>query len=293
MTFLFHKIISFFLYLVSLLPFWVLYAFSDMLFLVLYYVIGYRKKVVQTNLANSFPEKTLAERKLIEKKFYKFLADTILETIKLRSISKSELKKRFKIKNIEEVTQYLHNNRSVLIATGHYANWEWGAPGNSVYFKEPLMIIYKSQSNPYFEADINNMRSRFGAVMVSMKQALRQIVSFKNQPFIATLLADQTPVQNATNYYLQFLNQPTAVFLGVEKTAKITDRPVVFYYINRIKRGYHEAIFKTITADPKPTVEYEITKIYNAEMERIIRQKPEFWLWSHKRWKFKPEHTSE
>ena len=293
MSVLINRIVSSFLYLISLLPFWVLYIFADILFVLLYYVVGYRRNVVETNLKNAFPNKNIAERKTIARKFFRFLADTIVETIKLRSISESELKKRFKLKNQEEVSQYLDNNQSVLIATGHYANWEWSAPGNSVYFKEPLMIIYKPQSNKSFEADINTMRSRFGAVMVPMKQALRQIVSYSKKPFIATLLADQTPIQTTTNFYLQFLNQPTAVFLGVEKIAKITGRPIVFYYTNRIKRGYQEGIFSTLVADPKSTNEYEITKLYHQEMERIINQRPELWLWSHKRWKFKPQHTNE
>ena len=283
----FYGILSFILYLVSRLPLWFLYGLSDILFFVLYYLVRYRKTVVRTNLANSFPEKTDLERQQIEKKYFRFLADTIFETIKLWSISASELKKRFKFKNIEEVNRHLKNHKSVLIATGHYANWEWGAPASPLYFEEPLMVIYKSQSNKYFENKINEMRSRFGTIMVPMQQAYRTIVSHKNEPFLAIFLADQTPVIQESMFFTPFLNQPTAVFLGVEKIAKKTGQPVLFYYMNRIKRGYHEVIFKTLTEDPKLTADYEITKLHTAELERVIRQRPEFWLWSHKRWKFK------
>ena len=283
----FYGILFFILYLVSRLPLWFLYGLSDILFFVLYYLVRYRKTVVRTNLANSFPEKTDLERQQIEKKYFRFLADTIFETIKLWSISASELKKRFKFKNIEEVNRHLKNHKSVLIATGHYANWEWGAPASPLYFEEPLMVIYKSQSNKYFENKINEMRSRFGTIMVPMQQAYRTIVSHKNEPFLAIFLADQTPVIQESMFFTPFLNQPTAVFLGVEKIAKKTGQPVLFYYMNRIKRGYHEVIFKTLTEDPKSTADYEITKLHTAELERVIRQRPEFWLWSHKRWKFK------
>lgn len=283
----FYGILSFILYLVSRLPLWFLYGLSDILFFVLYYLVRYRKTIVRTNLANSFPEKTELERQQIEKKYFRFLADTIFETIKLRSISASELKKRFKFKNIEEVNRHLKNHKSVLIATGHYANWEWGAPASPLYFEEPLMVIYKSQSNKYFENKINEMRSRFGAIMVPMQQAYRTFVSQKNEPFLAIFLADQTPVRQESMFFTPFLNQPTPVFLGVEKIAKKTGHPVLFYHMNRIKRGYHEVIFKTLTEDPKSTADYEITKLHTAELERVIRQRPEFWLWSHKRWKFK------
>ncbi len=287
MNIFFYSILSFILYLISRLPLWFLYGLADILFFVLYYLVRYRKTVVRTNLANSFPEKTVLERRQIEKKYFRFLADTIFETIKLQSISASELKKRFKFKNIEEVNRHLKNHKSVLLATGHYANWEWGAPATPLYFKEPFMIIYKSQSNKYFENKINKMRSRFGAIMVPMQQAYRKIVSYRGEPFLGIFIADQTPVRQESMFFTSFLNQHTAVFLGIEKIAKKTGHPVLFYHMNRIKRGYHEIIFKTLTEDPKSTADYEITKLHTAELERVIRQRPEFWLWSHKRWKFK------
>ena len=149
------------------------------------------------------------------------------------------------------------------------------------------MVIYKSQSNKYFENKINEMRSRFGAIMVPMQQAYRTIVSHKNEPFLAIFFADHTSVRQQSLFFTPFLTQQTAVFLAVEKIAKKTGHPVLFYHMNRIKRGYHEVIFKTLTEDPKSTADYEITKLHTAELERVIRQRPEFWLWSHKRWKFK------
>ena len=289
MRILAYKILNFILYLISLLPFWVLYLLSDISFYIFYYLVKYRRNIVRINLANSFPEKTNFDRLEIEKKYFRFLCDTIFETIKLRTISANNLKKRFKFRDIEQVTQFLNNNQSVIIATGHYANWEWGTPATPLYFKETLLVIYKPQTNKLFEKSINNVRSRFGAIMVPMKHALRNIVDKKNTPSISILLTDQTPTRTETIFFTPFLNQPTAVFLGVEKIAKMTGRPVIFYHINRIKRGYHEVIFKIITDDPKSTAEYEITKLHTEALEKVIREKPEFWLWSHKRWKFKPE----
>ena len=280
---------SFFLYLLSLLPFRLLYILSDILFLIIYYVIKYRRKVVQCNLKNAFPEKSIIERAIIEKKYFQYLSDMVVECIKMLSISKSTLKKRLRIKNIEEVTRHLNEGKSILMATGHYGNWEWGPLMMALAVPEQVIVIYKPLTNKNFELLINRMRSRFGTMMVSMKQTLRKIIEMKNTVTITVFANDQTPAKIDSHYVLKFLNQPTSVFPGIEKVAHMTNNPVLFCYIDRLKRGYYEGTFKTIVEQPSLHKEEEITKLHTQELENIIIRKPELWLWSHRRWKYKQE----
>lgn len=282
-------IASFFLYLVALLPFPVLYLLADLLYVLLFYVAGYRRRVVQQNLASSFPEKTGAELKKIEKEYYHFLADLILESLKMRAISAGEMKKRFVFTNPGEIQEHLAAGRSVLIATGHYGNWEWGTHALALNFAEKVLIIYKPLSSPDFGRWLNDVRARFGAILVAMKLTLRKIIEYKNDRFMAVFVSDQTPAQSDAQHFLTFLNQPTAVFLGIEKIAKMTNNPVVYCNIHRYKRGYYKATFKTLSNDPAAEEEFGITRKHTEELERVIRQEPGTWLWSHKRWKFKAE----
>ncbi len=280
---------AYFLYLFSLLPFWMLYAVADVIFFLLFYVAGYRRKVIRTNLANAFPEKSALERRQIEKKYYSFLADLVVEILKMSSMSEKSVRKRCRFNNPEEVQRHFDAGKSVLLATGHYGNWEWGTLILASYFKEKFLVIYKPLTDKHFEAFMNNMRSRLGAVMVPMKLTLRKIIELKNEKYMIAFASDQTPAPVEAQYFTIFLNQPTAIFLGLEKIAKMTNNPVVFCHTNQIKRGYYEATFKTLIEDPKDIKEYEITNIHTRELEEIIIKRPELWLWSHKRWKFKPE----
>ena len=285
-----YKTGVFFLYLTSLLPFWVLYAFSDVLYLILYYIVKYRRKVVYNNLKNAFPQKCEAERKAIEKKYFRFLADNIVETVKMLSMSEKTIKKRYRVNNPEEMTKHFDAGKSIVAVTGHYGNWEWGSLILSATFKEPLIIVYKPLTDKRFEGLMNGMRSKFGAIMVAMKQTLRKITEFRKQTFYTVLLGDQTPARVETKYFTTFLNQPTAVFLGVEKMAKMLNSPVVYCSSNRLKRGYYECTFETLIEEPGKTGEYEITDLHTRCLEQTILDRPELWLWSHKRWKYKPEN---
>ncbi|WP_207425224.1 lysophospholipid acyltransferase family protein [Pedobacter sp. SYSU D00535] len=277
------------LYLISLLPFPVLYLLADVLYVLLYYIIGYRRKVVKTNLENSFPQKTRAELDLIEKKYFKFLADNILESIKMLSISPKSMSKRFVFVNMDVLKTHFDRGKPVLVTGGHYGNWEWGNLALPLVMKEKLLVVYKPLTDKAFELMMNNMRSRFGAIMVPMRQILRKIIEQKNELFFVALVGDQTPPREESQYFTTFLNQPTAVFLGIEKIAKLTGHPVLYCRVNKIKRGYYEASFKTLFHDPKDTAEYEITEAHTRELEKAINERPELWLWSHKRWKFKPD----
>lgn len=280
----------FFLYLVSLLPFWLLYIISDFLFLVLYYVIGYRRKVVQENLQNSFPEKSAAERTVIEKKYFEYLADLIVETIKLISISKEELQRRLVCTNPEVVANYQAAGKSVTAVAGHYCNWEWA--GSEFSIDTRLFVIYKPLSSKVFDDFFIKVRTRFGAVAVAMKQTLRTMVAHKNEFTVTVFAGDQTPVREQKNYFTQFLNQPTAVFQGIEKIAKMIDSAVIFYDMKRVKRGYYTYTIVPLVENSKESAEHEITEAHVKYLEEMIKREPQYWLWSHRRWKFKPEDAN-
>ncbi len=282
------SLLSFVVYLVSLLPFWMLYAISDVLFILLYYVFGYRKKVVNENLRNAFPDKTDEERKQIARKFYRFLPDLIIEAIKMRSISAEEVKKRIILNKTEEVERHFDAGKGVVGVTAHYGNWELGIHRLSVMTENPVLIIFKPLTNKAINTVYNTIRSRFGAIMVPMKQTLRSIVAYRKQPHISMFVSDQTPGRHDSNYFIRFLNQDTLVYTGAEKIAKMTDFPVVFCHIDRIKRGYYCCTFTTLVESPAEMPGHSITDCYNAFTEDIIKQKPELWLWSHRRWKRKP-----
>lgn len=277
-----------FLYLLSLLPFWFLYLISDLLFIAIYYVVGYRRDVVKENLRKSFPEKNTKELSLIEHRFYRYLADLIVESIKLFTISEKGLKKHIKGKNIELVTGMLKDGKSIIGAVGHYGNWEIAALELSTLFSDPRIIVYKPLTNKVFDQGFKSMRSRFGATLVSMRNSLRAIMEHKGKPSFTVLVSDQTPVRGETRYFTKFLNQQTPVFLGIEKLAKMTDSAVIFCDIRRIRRGYYEYEFVPLFMEPRNTADYEITNVHVQYLEKVIREEPAYWLWSHRRWKFKP-----
>lgn len=289
---LFSRLGIFFLYLLSLLPFWFLYLISDLLFVVLYHVTRYRRKVVHENLKNSFPEKSDQERHDIERKYYRYLGDFIMETVKMISISAEDVQKRMKPTNPEIVDHYFKQGKSILAATGHYCNWEMAALSFGFLTHEKRIIIYKQQSNEVFNDFFNRNRSRFGSTMVSMKQTLRKMIEYKNELTFTVLVSDQTPPKTEANYFTNFLNQKTAVFLGIEKLTKVANCVVVFYKIELVKRGYYTYTLVPLVEHPELTEPYEITEAHVKFLEKIIKDEPQYWLWSHRRWKFKPESVT-
>lgn len=279
----------FFFFLLSLLPLSVLLSFARLLYYILYYVVGYRKKVVRQNLKNSFPEKTEAEIIKIEKGFFKFLADLIFEVIQLTTISKKEILKRVKFNGLEQVQRHFDKGESVLACTGHYANWELGTLALGLSLTGKTMVIYKPIKNKIFEDWYNKLRTKYGNVFIAMRQTLRAIATYKNEPTLLCFASDQSPVREETKYFLDFLNQPTAALLGVEKIAKQTKRPVYYFKVSVVKRGYYNVKVLPLCLDPAKSAEFEITNLHFKFLENIIKEKPQYWLWSHKRWKFKPE----
>jgi KDO2-lipid IV(A) lauroyltransferase len=280
---------AFFLYLISLLPFWFLYLIADFLFVIIYYVVDYRRKVVQENLRNAFPEKTEAERNKIEKEYFKFLADLIIESVKMISASKKTILKHIWITNPEVIDNYFAEGKSIIGAVGHYCNWELAALRFGFFTDKRRIIVYKPLTNDYFDKFFIKMRSRFGATLVAMKDTARTMIKYKNELSFSVLVADQTPVKHEAHYFTEFLNRPTAVFLGVEKLAKLTNSVVVFCDVKCIKRGYYTYTFVPLEENAKESAPHAITEAHVKYLESMIKREPQYWLWSHRRWKFKPE----
>lgn len=281
------KVLTYFLYSISLLPMPVLYLLSDVLFYLLYYIIKYRKQVVAENLKNSFPNKSDKELKAIEKEYFSYLADLIVEIVKMFSASPEFLRSKYIFSNHHLVKKYEAENRSYLIGVGHYGNWEWNTIVTPTLLKAQTLIIYKPLQNKLFDDFFKKAREKSGTKMIRMKTALREIVRHKNQLTTTVFASDQTPTPDDVHYWLPFLNQNTPVFSGLEKVAKTTNYPVIFCDMQRVKRGHYACDFKLVSDNPAQTIDLEITKKHVALLENRINLEPAYWLWSHKRWKYK------
>ncbi len=277
----------FFLNFLSVLPFSVLYGLASLSYYPLYYIIRYRRKVVRENLVNSFPEKTLKEIISIEKRFYRYFTDLTFEIVKMHSISIAELDRRVRFRNLGVVEAYHERGQNVLACSSHYCNWEWGMQALSHKLSATPYVIFKPLNNKVYESWFNAMRTKFGNIFIPMKQTLRALVATKNEAVMFCFAGDQTPVREA-KYWIHFLNQPTAVLLGLEKIALQTDRPVIYFNMKPIKRGYYEVDCTVICEKPSDTQGHEIADASFRFLENIINENPPYWLWSHRRWKHKP-----
>ena len=275
-------------WIITLLPLPVLYIISDLLYLVLYYFPSYRRKVVATNLKNSFPEKTEEELKSIEKKFYKHLADLVIETFKVTHMTKAEQRKRFTYSNLEIIDKLREEKRDIIAVLGHYNNWEWPTL-LPYYLKYKIIIIYKPLQNKYFNRFVNNNRSKFGIVLTPTSQIIREIINYKrhNINTLSVFISDQTPPKGDIKYWTTFLNQDTPVFTGVEKIASKYDMAIVFFHVQKVKRGHYNLDVELLLDHTAGLPEKLITEAHVRRLEEIIREKPEYWIWSHRRWKHK------
>lgn len=274
--------------LLSKLPLSFLYLVSDLIYFLIYYLVGYRKKVVYHNIKNAFPSKTDKETKNIARGFYKNLSDIIIETIKAISISEEELRKRITIKNKEVLQQYIEKGKiSVIAMTSHQCNWEWVLLGCGVHYPFSMNGIYKPLSNPYFQRLMLGIRSRFGGNPIPMASTVMEIIKKKNEPRAYGFVADQAPMRSHRKYWTEFLNQDTAFFVGAEKIAQLTKFPAIFIGMKRIKRGYYEINMKKLSSPPYHGGSHELLERYAREVEKQIIENPSDWLWSHKRWKYK------
>ncbi len=272
---------------ISILPFSVLYGISDFLYVLFYYVIDYRKKIIVQNINNSFPEKSEKERIEICKKFYKHFCDLIVESLKAFTISEKEVLKRVVCKNPEAVNKYFEQGRSVIIAGGHYNNWEIFAVAVDAIIKHKTVGIYTPLSNKYFDEKMRTTRSKYGLLMISTKKVKRYLDENINIPTALIFGFDQSPSNPKSAYWMTFLNQDTGVQFGTEKFAKEYNIPVVYGRINKEKRGYYSFEFYDVTDTPKETAHGQITETINRHLEKDIRALPQYWLWSHRRWKHK------
>jgi len=274
---------------ISLLPFPILYGISNGLYVILYHLTGYRKKVVMENIRNSFPQKTTKEHEDICKKFYKHFCDLILESLKTFTISNKEVQKRVVCKNPEGINKYFDQGRSVIIAGGHFNNWEIFAVAVDSQIKHKAIGIYKPLNNKFFDNLLRKTRSKYGLYMISTK-IVKQVFEEEKNNLTATIFAiDQSPSSHKNAYWTKFLNQDSAVLFGTEKYAIDYNIPVVYGRINKEKRGHYSYEFFDVTDQPKSLQYGEITEKVTRMLEADINEKPEFWLWTHRRWKHKKE----
>lgn len=274
------------LYFLSILPFWILYRLSDIVFLLVYYVAGYRKKVVLTNLRRSFPEKPEREIRRISRRFYAHFCDLIFETLKLLTIRPETLRKRMRFENAALLEQLQREQKSVILLTGHNGNWEWAGVRFSIEPVHQYYAIYHPIRNPSFEKLVYHMRTRLGAKLYTMKEALRGMMRNRKQLTATAFIADQTP-SHKNVYWTEFLNQDTPVFVGAERIAKMLRFPVVYLSVRRLRRGHYAMRAEMMFANPEITAENEISETYTRWLERDIQAQPETWLWTHRRWKHK------
>ena len=275
-------------FLLSLLPLRIHYMLSDLLYLIIYRLIHYRVAVVRKNIQESFPEKDADEQLAIERSFYHWFCDYLAESVKLLTMSRSQMRRRMVFKGTDVVDEVVRNGQSCAVYLGHYCNWEW-------ITSLPLWVtleaqcgqIYHVLENQEFDKLFLKLRQRWGAVCIPMAETLRRLIQYRqaNQPVVIGYIGDQVPFWNNIHHWCQFLNHDTPVLTGTERLARQTGQAAFYLDVRRLRRGYYEAEFKLITREPKQLAEFELTDIYFRMLEESIRRDPACYLWSHNRWK--------
>lgn len=266
----------------------ILYIKSSAIYFLVYYIIGYRKKVVKDNLALVFPEKTQQERDRIAQRFFKHLCDIVVETIKALTISEKEIRKRFVVTNAEILDKYYQNDRSILMMAGHYGNWEWSGILNKL-MPHQAHAVYKPLGSKQLDAMVKKTREHFGGIIVSNKKIVG-VLFRKWKKGIKTLtyiLSDQTPKLGSFKHRDTFMGINVPMFTGTEELAKKLDFAVLYLKVEKVKRGYYTATFVPLVDNPKEYPDFQITRMFFDALETQIREKPEYYLWSHKRWKLR------
>ncbi len=290
MQFLVYILAYPFLWLISILPFRIFYLLSDFVCFIIYRVVGYRKKVVRENLAMTLPHLNDAERKEIEKKFYHHMCDMFLETIKTMGISPAEMDKRFQITNLDLVKEYAVKEKSVILVASHYASYEWLLTMNTkIDFKG--IAVYKTLANPYFDRLVRKIRSKYDTELIETKKAIPMMAQNQREGILSMygLASDQSPKLDRIFHSMKFMGVEVPVHTGAEMLAKKYDLSVVMVKVKKIARGYYEATFLTIAENPQDFENFNITEKYLREVEKQIYEAPEYYLWTHKRWKHKVE----
>lgn len=273
----------------SWLPLWILYPLSDVLYVVVYRLIGYRTKITRSNLAHSFPNRNEKELKAIEKRYYRHLCDLLVEAIRGLHASPREILKRYKVTNRELINKYYEKGQSVILTSAHYNNWEWMVLSINVQFRHHGIGVGKPLSNKAFGKYLTKDRSRWGDEIVDQTN-VREVMAYYDKhhvPCAYLMLADQSPSNPRKSFWTRFLNQDTAFLYGSEHFARKYHYPVLFYEVKKVKRGYYELTLSELAPDPDQLPEGGITQRYVQRIEDLISNQPEYWLWTHRRWKLK------
>lgn len=288
MRFLIYLIVYPFLWCISMLPFKLLYLFSDFVYLIVYYVIGYRKKTVRENLALALPQLSASERLNIEKKSFRHLCDMFLEMIKTMTISKKEISKRFVFPNLEVYKKLEEQDKSIAMMLAHYASYEWVISMNT-YVNFSAFAIYKKIANPYFDKLVRDIRSRFKAALITTKETVPYIIKNKNNHLLSIygFASDQSPKVASAFHWQKFMGIEVPVHTGAEMLSKKYDMNVIFLKVKKVKRGFYEASFEILSENAKEVPNYQITDQFLKLVEQQIYEAPEYYLWTHKRWKHK------
>ena len=268
------------------LSFNTLYKLSDFLYIVLYHIVKYRRNVVFDNLRRAFPDYPENKIEQIAKKYYRHLSDMFLETLKFFTLDQKELQKHFHVENPEELNKYYYLGQSVIMAGAHVGNWELGPLSSPYWFKHQIVVLYKPLHNPRINAFIKRKRTKHGSRMISIDITARSF-THGDKPFCVVMLSDQNPPNPDKSLWVKFFDIPTATLHGLELYAKRYNFPVLYFDLKKTKRGYYSARIETLIDNPKDQPKGYITWRYMKRVEQSIREKPDLWVWSHRRWKHK------
>lgn len=273
---------------ISWLPFWCLRGMMPLVYFVVYRVLGYRRTVVRENLRKSFPNRTIEQLDNMERRYFRYLSQLFLESVKNVSLSRDQLRKRLKVINPEVLDDFYAKERSVLLVGSHYCNWEYMVAGQSLLFRHQAVGIGAPITSNFWDRKLTERRERFGMRVINKRNLHEKLNEWKDEALAILVLFDQSPVRATRAYWTNFLSRPTGFLFGTEKLAFMYDMPVVQYEMRETKHGYYEIELKLITEYPR-TEEYgSITERLVASLEAQIHEAPEYWLWSHKRWKRQP-----
>lgn len=276
-------------YPMSLLPLWVLYGIAYIFYLVVNYIIRYRRHIITQNLKRAFPEKSEREIASLRRKYYLHLSQIAAEMLKMLTLSRKKVMKRYRCENPEVVNRFYDEGKSVILMSSHYNNWEWMILSLPMQFKHAGVGVGKANSNKVFEILINRARTRYGTVVV-FADHVRELFQDREQNRELTtymMLSDQSPNNMNKSYKTLFLNQPSGMIYGAEYFARKHDIPVVYYEVIKERIGHYKIVNQIITEKPTELENGGIIKQYTRLLEETIRRQPEFWLWSHRRWKHK------
>lgn len=274
------------LWIISRLPFTLLYLLSDALYYLLYHVIGYRKKVVHANLQLAFPEKDGKDIMRIKKAFYSHMCDVFVEIIKTMGMTAKQMEERFEMHNHDIINQMAAQQRSTVLFAGHYASWEWLLALN-VRLNPKAYAIYQKIENPYFDKLVQRIRGTFGTTLLRTYESRQRIADLveNGQTFVLGLASDQSPMLSKAKHWMEFMGVRVPIHVGAEKMCKEHDLVPIFLKVEKKKRGYYKATFEIITEEPKNIPDFGISEHFMKSLEQVIRKKPEYYFWTHKRWK--------